>query len=235
MPNLHLEPHSGASASQTNWLRASVLGANDGIISVASMVVGVAGAISDVRTILISGIAGLMAGAFSMAAGEYVSVSSQRDTELALLEKERGELRDFPAQELEELTKIYESKGISRQTAEVVARELTAYDAFGAHVEAELNINPNELTSPTVAAVASFLSFAVGGVIPLIAILLAPAGGHVWATFSAVAVALVITGVLSARVSGANIFTVTGRVIIGGFLAMLLTYGIGFLFGVSGL
>lgn len=233
--DIHAEPHGGAQASKLNWLRASVLGANDGIISTASILVGVAGAIADLRTIIISGIAGLLAGAFSMAAGEYVSVSSQRDTELALLQKERNELRDFPDAELEELTHIYETKGLSRQTAETVARELTARDAFAAHVEAELNINPEDLTNPWHAAIASGISFTVGAVIPMAAIMLPPEPLRIPVTFGAVVVALVITGVFSAWASGASYVKVTWRVVFGGVVAMAITYGIGRLFGVVGL
>jgi VIT1/CCC1 family predicted Fe2+/Mn2+ transporter len=170
-----------------------------------------------------------------MAAGEYVSVSSQRDTEQALLEKERGELEQFPAEELEELTGLYEKKGLSRATAESVARELTARDAFAAHAEAELKIDPTELTSPWAAAVASALSFTAGGVIPLFAIALPPESSRIAVTFAAVFAALVITGVLSAWASGASTLKVTLRVVAGGMLAMVVTYGIGKLFGVAGI
>lgn len=232
---MHDELHTQAVGSQLNWLRAAVLGANDGITSVASIVVGIAGAIADVRTILIGGVAGLLAGAFSMAAGEYVSVSSQRDTELSLLDKERHELRTQPDAELEELTALYQAKGLARQTAEAVARELTAHDVLRAHAEAELKITPGEYTSPWQAAVASFLSFMVGGIIPLVAVLLAPSMWHVTATFVSVGVALVITGLLSAWASGSGYTKVTTRVVAGGILAMGITYGIGLLFGVAGL
>lgn len=232
---VHKEPHGSAGGAKLNWLRAAVLGADDGIISVASIVVGVAGAIADLRTILIGGIAGLLAGVFSMAAGEYVSVSSQRDTERVLLEKERGELRDFPNEELEELTGIYEQKGLSRATAAAVARELTAHDVFAAHAEAELKIDPHDLTNPWHAAIASALSFTAGGVIPLAAIILPPEPWRIAVTFAAVFVALVITGLLSAWASGANPVKVTVRVVAGGMLAMVVTYGIGKLFGVVGI
>ncbi len=231
----HSEPHGSGAVSQLNWLRAAVLGAGDGIISVASIIVGVAGAIADLRTILIGGVAGLLAGVFSMAAGEYVSVSSQRDTEKALLEKERGELRDFPDAELEELTGLYEQKGLSRATAKAVARELTLHDVFAAHAEAELKIDPKELTNPWHAALASALSFTAGGIIPLISIALPPEPLRVPVTFGAVFVALVVTGVLSAWASGASPVKVAIRVVLGGMLAMVVTYGIGKLFGVAGI
>lgn len=233
--NAHFEPHLSDSLSNTNWLRAAVLGANDGIVSVAALVVGVAGATSSAHAILIAGIAGLLAGALSMAVGEFVSVSSQRDTEKALLAKERYELEHFPEEELEELTMIYERKGLSRPTAELAARELTAHDAFGAHVEAELHIDPDDLTSPWQAAFASGASFTVGAIIPLAAILVPPQEYKVIATFASVLFALVITGVLSARVSGARTGHVTLRMVAGGGLAMLITFVIGNLFNVSGI
>ncbi len=232
--NEHFEPHNDESLSHTNWLRAAVLGANDGIVSVAALVVGVAGATSSASAIFIAGIAGLTAGALSMAVGEFVSVSSQRDTEKALLAKEKYELENFPEEELEELTKIYEQKGLGRATAELVARELTEHDAFGAHVEAELHIDPNELTSAWQAAFASAASFTVGAIIPLAAILLPPQEYKVIATFVAVLLALVITGVLSARVSKARVGHVTLRMVAGGGFAMLVTFFIGNLFGVQG-
>lgn len=232
---LHARIESDTSASRSNWLRAAVLGANDGIVSLAALIVGVAGATTASGHIFITGIAGLLAGALSMAVGEYVSVSSQRDIELALMEKERDELRDLPVEELEELTDIYEKKGLTRATAEQAAKELTAHDAFGAHLEAELHINPSELTNPWHAAFASAASFVVGAVIPLIAIMLPPARYRIIVTFAAVLVALIVTGVLSAVMSGAKIHTVTIRTVIGGIVAMLITFGIGILFGVSGI
>jgi VIT1/CCC1 family predicted Fe2+/Mn2+ transporter len=231
----NIEPHDTGTNSKLNWLRAAVLGSNDGIVSVASIVVGVAGAISDARPILIAGIAGLIAGALSMAMGEYVSVSSQRDTEQALLEKERYELEHDAENELQELASMYEKKGLSKETANVVAKELTAHDAFAAHVDIELNIDPNDLTNPWHAAVASALSFLAGGIIPLLAIVLPPADVRIPVTFASVLVALVITGVLSARASGSALFKPTMRIVVGGTLAMLVTYGIGKLFGVVGL
>lgn len=229
----HYEYHGESAASRSNWLRASVLGANDGIVSLAALVVGVAGAAGGSSHLFITGLAGLLAGALSMAVGEYVSVSSQKDTEIALLHKERLELENFPEHELAELTDIYEKKGLSRATAEIVAKELTAHDAFGSHVEAELNLNPDERTNPWHAAVASAASFVAGALIPFIAILLPPPALKIPVTFGAVLIALLITGVVSARVSGAPLLRVTGRVVVGGMLAMLITFGIGTLFGVS--
>ena len=229
----HREPQ-GASGAALNWLRAAVLGANDGIVSLAALVVGVAGATETLSHILITGVAGLLAGALSMAAGEYVSVSSQRDAEEALLSKERHELATTPEDELEELTRLYEQKGLSRATAEQAARELSAHDAFGAHAEAELGIKPHELASPSHAAAASAASFVAGAIIPLLAILLPAASIRIPVTFAAVLAALALTGVLSARMSRVPAKRPTIRVVAGGALAMAVTLGIGVLFGVAG-
>lgn len=229
----HAEPHAQSHASKLNWLRAAVLGANDGLVSLSALVVGVAGATTSSHSILVTGVAGLLAGAFSMAIGEYVSVSSQRDTEESLLRKERYELEHFPEAELEELTGLYQSKGLSRETAELVARELTTHDAFAAHVETELKIDAEELTSPWQAALASALSFVAGAIIPLIAIMVPPEPYRIFVTFAAVFVALIVTGVWSARMSGTKPFVVTVRMVVGGILAMLATFVIGRLFGTS--
>src|SRR6185312_12028563 len=216
-------PHQSDSGSKLNWLRAAVLGANDGIVSVASIVVGVAGASNSAGFIFTAGIAGLVAGALSMAVGEYVSVSTQRDTERALLEKERYELEHEPEAELAELTSLYAAKGLSQETALQVARELTAHDAFAAHVDAELHIDPNALTNPWQAAIASAASFLSGAIIPLIAVVLPPESIRIPVTFAAVLVALIITGTLSAYAGGANKTRATVRVVVGGLLAMAIT------------
>lgn len=226
---------SSSHTAKLNWLRAAVLGANDGIVSVAGLVVGVAGATTSQTVILAAGVAGIVAGAISMAAGEYVSVSSSRDTEKALLKKEHQALKDFPEEELEELAQIYQRKGLTKSTAELVARELTKNDAFAAHVDAELGINPDELTNPWHAAIASALAFLLGSVVPLIVIVLSPGPYRVPVTFTAVIIALVITGIVSAKVSGANILKATIRVVFGGALAMIVTYTVGSLFHVSGI
>lgn len=231
----HTETQNNITSNKLNSLRAGVLGANDGIVSVSSVIVGVAGATSEVRAILTAGVAALVAGALSMAVGEYVSVSSQRDSEKALLVKEKFELENMPEQELEELTQIYQNKGMSRSTAELVARELTARDAFAAHVDAELNINPNNLTNPVHAAYASGVSFILGAIIPVLAILIAPTNNKVIATFISVFIALIITGTLSAYIGGAKKVKATIRVVLGGVLAMIITFGIGKLFGVVGI
>ena len=230
----HPEWHTGGDSTQLNWLRAAVLGANDGIVSVAAVVVGVAGAAASVDFILTAGIAALVGGALSMAVGEYVSVSTQRDTEKALLKKERFELDNYPEQELEELADIYQKKGLSSETAHVVARELTAKDAFAAHVDAELGIDPHDLTNPWHAAYASAASFLVGGLIPL-AMVFAPENVRIIAIFVGVLIALAITGSVSAYVGGANKTTATVRNLAGGALAMLITFGVGKLFGIVGL
>ncbi len=231
----HEEPHTANLSSRINWLRAAVLGANDGIVSVAALVVGVAGATSDPRAILTAGIAGTIAGALSMAAGEYVSVAAERDTEQALLAKERRELDTEPEAELEELVGLYVTKGLSRLTAATVARELTANDAFSAHVETELKLDPGKLASPTQAAFASALSFFSGAVIPIAVIVVAPPAIEIPATFVAALLALMATGWLGARAGGAGRLQATLRVAAGGALAMASTYLIGYLFGVSGI
>jgi VIT1/CCC1 family predicted Fe2+/Mn2+ transporter len=231
----HSEPHTGKESSKLNWLRAAVLGANDGIVSVAALVVGVAGATDSAGFILTAGIAGVVAGALSMAAGEYVSVSSQSDTEKALIEKERRELAEEPNKELEELTTLYEAKGLSRSTAAVVARELTAHDALAAHLEVELNIRQEKLSNPWHAAFASAASFVAGAALPIIAITVPPIEWRIPITFVSVVLALALTGSLSAHVGNANKTRATLRVVLGGALAMAVTFGIGRLFGIAGI
>lgn len=231
----HKEPHTTKTTSKLNWLRASVLGANDGIVSIAGLVVGVAGATNSPHVIFTAGIAGIVAGAISMAAGEYVSVSSSRDTEKALLKKEKYELEHYPDEELEELAHIYEHKGLSKKTAKIVAEELTAKDAYAAHVDAELNIDPNDLTNPWHAAFASAASFLGGAIIPLLVIVLLPTSLKIPLTFVSVLIALAITGTISAKVGDANILRATTRVVFGGALAMIVTYGVGRLFNVTGI
>jgi len=226
------EPHdSGAASVLLNWLRAAVLGANDGIVSTAGLVMGVAGATTDRKAILIAGLAGLVAGALSMAAGEYVSVSTQRDTEQALLAKERRELEEEPEEELAELAGIYVAKGVSEETARQVALELTAHDALAAHADAELGIDPDVLTNPWHAAFASMIAFTIGALLPLLTITLFTEAVRVWATVVSVVVALALTGFLSARFAGADTRRAMLRTIGGGVLAMAVTYAIGDLVG----
>jgi VIT1/CCC1 family predicted Fe2+/Mn2+ transporter len=227
------DPHDVSVHSKLNWLRAGVLGANDGIVSVAALVVGVAAATTDVGAILIAGVAAVIAGAISMGLGEYVSVSSQRDTERALIAKERWELDTMPDQELAELAGLYRAKGLSAQTAAVVAQELTAHDALGAHLEVELHIDEDDVVSPWHAAGASALAFLIGSVLPMLAILLPPPEWRIPITFVAVVVALAITGWLSAWIGGAPRTRAILRVTIGGALALVVTYAIGALLGVA--
>ena len=215
-------------------MRAAVLGANDGIVSIAGLVVGVAGATSSKIIILTAGLAGIVAGALSMAAGEYVSVSTQRDIEKALLEKERQELIDQPEEELAELASLYQAKGLKAATALIVAKELTENNAFAAHVDIELQIDPDNLTNPWHAAYASSASFLVGALIPLAVIMLPLGSLTVAVTFVAVVVALIITGFLSAKAGGASIRASVLRVVAGGVLAMIVTYAIGRLFTIAG-
>lgn len=195
--------------------------------------VGVAAATAERAPILTAGVAGLAAGAVSMALGEYVSVSTQRDTEKAMLSKERRELRDDPVTELDELVALYEGKGLSPATARTVAKELTEHDAFAAHAEIELGIKPGELTSPWQAALSSALSFTVGALLPIIAILVPPAAWRVPVTVISVLLALVITGVLSAALGGAPTQRAVLRNVIGGGLALVITYAIGHLVGAA--
>jgi VIT1/CCC1 family predicted Fe2+/Mn2+ transporter len=229
------EPHSDDGIhNRLNWLRAGVLGANDGIVSTAGIVVGVAGASSDRTTILVAGVAGLVAGALSMATAEYVSVSGQRDSEEALLRKEAAELRDDPEDELAELAGIYVEKGLDQDLALQVAVQLTDHDALGAHAEAELGIDPDDLTNPWHAAVASLISFSLGALLPLVMILLLTSELRVAVTFAAVTVALAGTGYLSARLGYAPVRRAVVRNVLGGAVAMAVTYGVGNLLGTTG-
>ena len=227
------EPHRGSLADRLNWLRAGVLGADDGIVSVAGIVVGVAAAGAARGPIFTAGVAGLAAGALSMAVGEYVSVSTQRDSERAALDKEKAELVAEPRTELNELAKIYQDKGVSPETAMQVAKELTEHDALAAHAEAELGINPKELTNPWQAALSSAVSFTAGALLPLLAILLPPASLRIPVTVAAVLVALGITGWVSAHLGGADPRRAALRVTIGGALAMAITFAIGHLVGAA--
>ena len=227
------EPHTGGTAGRLNWLRAAVLGANDGIVSVAGIVIGVAGATSARGPIFTAGLAGLVAGAVSMALGEYVSVSSQRDSQRAMMAQEKHELAASPEAELAELTALYEAKGLSAATARTVAAELTSHGALAAHLDAELHIDPADIPSPVQAAAASALSFTVGAVLPLLAILLPPATARVAVTFAAVLIALGLAGALSARLGGSDIRRAVLRLVIGGALGLAFTYGVGHLFGTA--
>jgi vacuolar iron transporter family protein len=228
-----MEDKDRASNSTLNWLRAAVLGANDGIVSVSSIILGVAGATSARHTIFIAGLAGLVAGAFSMAVGEYVSVSSQSDAEKSFIAREKRRLKSDPKHELEGLAQVFMAKGASEKTARQMARELTEKDALAAHLDAEMNIDEGDLNNPLQAAVASFISFTVGALVPLVAMLLASSHTRVAITFIAVLIALCITGYLSATVGEASRKRAIVRVVVGGALAMAATYFIGHLFGAA--
>jgi len=232
-PPITTEPHSPGRTSRMNWLRAGVLGADDGIVSVAGIVVGVAGATSSRGAIFTAGMAGLVAGAVSMALGEYVSVSSQRDSEVAMIGLERDELTRSPAGEEVELAAIYRGKGLTATTAATVAAELMAHDALGAHLDAELNIDPDDSASPVQAAAASALAFTLGALLPLLAMMLTPSGIRVPVTVGAVLLALGIAGAASARIGGSRPRSAVLRIVIGGAAGLGFTYLVGHLFGTA--
>jgi VIT1/CCC1 family predicted Fe2+/Mn2+ transporter len=227
------EPQNGRIASKLNWLRAGVMGANDGIVSTAGMVTGVAGAAVSHEGVLIAGAAAVAAGAMSMAVGEYVSVSSQRDSERAEIERVRAELAARPADELEELAELVQSHGVDPDLARKVAIQLTKRDAVAAHARLELGIDPTELSNPWQAGIASMLAFVVGGLIPLLAILLATRDLLVPTTATAVVLALAITGTVSAHLGNASKLRAVLRTVGGGIAAMAITYGIGSLIGLQ--
>ncbi|WP_411977976.1 VIT family protein [Streptomyces phaeochromogenes] len=230
----HDEAHGGALGERLNWLRAAVLGANDGIVSTAGLVVGVAGATDARSALLTAGLAGLLAGSMSMAAGEYVSVSTQRDSEKAAIAAERRELRDQPEAELEELTELLEDRGLSRDVALEAAQQLTERDALRAHARVELGIDPDQLANPWHAAWASFLAFTAGALLPLLAMVLPPAAWRLAVTVVSVLAALVLTGWTSARLGAADPRRAMLRNVAGGALAMAVTYGTGALLGAAG-
>jgi len=227
------EPHRVSHLSKLNWLRAGVLGANDGIVSIAALLVGVAAATSDIGPLVIAGVAGLAAGAISMGLGEYVSVSSQRDSELALIAKEKQELIDQPEVELAELATIYEHKGLSPATAKTVAQELTDHDPIRAHLEAELNILEAHIVNPWAAALSSIVSFLAGAMLPFLSVLLAAPDYRILATVLASLIALGATGAAGAYLGGSRMIPAVIRVIIGGALALAVTWGIGTLLGTT--
>lgn len=225
----HREDHR---LERVGWLRAAVLGANDGIVSTASLIIGVAAASTGQAEILVAGVAGLVAGAMSMAAGEYVSVSSQADTEAASLNKERTELAEQPAFEHEELKAIYVARGLDETLADQVATQLAAKDALGAHARDELGISEMSTARPVQAALTSALTFAVGAALPLLAVLLVPANWLIWAVSISSLVFLGILGAVGARAGGADPWRPTVRVLFWGALAMAITAGIGTIFGI---
>ena len=226
----HIERHRN---HRIGWLRAAVLGANDGIVSTASLILGVAAAGASAANILIAGIAGLVAGAMSMAAGEYVSVSSQADTESADLDRERRELVADPAHEHAEMAAIYVGRGLDARLAAEVATQLMAHDALGAHARDELGIFETLSARPVQAALASAATFAMGAALPLVVLVMAPPQALVWAVAASALVFLAMLGALAARAGGASVIHAAVRVTFWGALAMALTAGVGRLFGVA--
>lgn len=225
------EPDDADIPGRLNWLRAGVLGANDGIVATAAIVLGVAASTTSRTAILTAGIAGLAAGAMAMAAGEYVSVSSQRDSEKALLAKQQRELRQTPEEALAKLTDLYAGKGLSHDLAEQVAHQLTEHDSLGAHAEADLGIDPDNLTGPWSSAFASFIAFTVGALVPLLAMAFAPPLWRVAVTVVASVLALASTGILAARLGQSPTAKPLWRNVASGLAAMAFTYGIGSLVG----
>ncbi|MFN5416570.1 MAG: VIT family protein [Flavobacteriia bacterium] len=217
---------------RSNWLRAAVLGANDGIISISSLAIGVAAASSSREPIILASVAGLVAGALSMAAGEYVSVSSQTDTEKADIEREAKELKEMPVDELNILAQIYERRGLTKETAMQVAIELTEKDALGAHIRDELGINEISQANPIQAAIASGTAFTVGGLFPLLVILFAPVKGMEYWLYGFTILSLIILGVIAAKTGGSSIKKAIIRITIWGTLAMGLSAFVGYLFGI---
>lgn len=226
-------PSDMANNSKLNKLRAAVLGANDGIVSISSLVMGVAGATSDSKAIAIAGLAALIAGALSMAVGEYVSVSSQSDAEKAYIAEETIDLKERPEEELEELAREYEKLGLTKKTAKEVAKELTAKDALAAHLHVHFNLDPDDINNPWHAAIASLIAFTVGGLVPFLTMILSPVSIRIWTTSFAVLIALFCVGYISARVGNASKGRAVARVVFGGLLAMAITYYVGVLFGTT--
>lgn len=233
MPQASAHPDDPHYVMRSGWLRAAVLGANDGVVSVSSLIVGVAAADPNPSTVVIAGIAGLSAGAMSMAAGEYVSVSSQAETERADIARETKALRDLPDAELDELAAIYREKGLSAETALVVAKELTEKDALGSHVRDELGLSEVHAARPLQAAFASGVTFSVAAAVPLLAALLAPAGLIIPVVLVVTVITLAALGALGATAGAAPVLRATLRVVVWGVFAMAVTAGVGRLFGIS--
>lgn len=219
--------------SRSNWLRAAVLGANDGIISISSLAIGVAAASTTRDPIVLAAVAGLVAGALSMAAGEYVSVSSQTDTENADIEREKQELKEMPEAELDILAQIFEKRGLKKETAKQVALELTEKDALGAHIREELGINEISKAKPIQAAIASGASFTIGGLMPLLAILFVPIKGIEYWLYGFTILFLISLGGISAKTGGSSITKAVLRISIWGTIAMGLSACAGYIFGVN--
>lgn len=226
----HIENHY---INRSNWLRASVLGANDGILSVASIAIGVASAGETANSIVLASVAGLVAGAFSMAAGEYVSVSSQTDIEQADIERERIELEEMPEIELQRLAQIYQDRGLSKETAMLVAKELTAKDALAAHVRDELGINEMTKAKPLQAAFASLVSFIFGGILPVIIVILFAGDSLTYWLYGFSTIFLALLGGISAKTGGANVLRAIIRITFWGTVAMGVSSLIGYIFDVN--
>jgi len=218
---------------RSNWLRAAVLGANDGIISISSLAIGVAAASTTREPIILATVAGLVAGALSMAAGEYVSVSSQTDTEKADIEREIQELKEMPEEELQILAQIYEKRGLKKETAMQVAIEFTEKDALAAHIRDELGINEISQANPIQAAMASGAAFTVGGVLPLLAVLFSPVDGMEYWLYGFTILSLVILGAVAAKTGGSSVKLAILRITIWGTIAMVLSAIVGYIFGVN--
>ena len=222
---------SGRILSTLNWLRAGVLGANDGIVSTAAIIFGVAGASASHSTIMLAGIAAVAAGALSMAAGEYVSVSSQRDLEVAELARAKADLVRDPERQLQLLARLFEQRGVQPQMAIEVSRQMSAKDALSVHARAELGLDPEAVTNPWAAAFASMIAFTVGGVIPIVSMVLATRAAEIWITGAAVVLAMALTGAASAKFGNIPLIPSVIRNVAGGLLAMAVTYGVGNIVG----
>lgn len=233
MADTSAHPDDPHYITRSGWLRAAVLGANDGIVSVSSLLVGVAAADPSPRAVLIAGVAGLAAGAMSMAAGEYVSVSSQSDTERADIEREKIALAEMPEEEFKELVAIYEERGLSRETAVAVARELTENDALDAHVRDELGLSEVHTANPLQAAIASGATFSVAAALPVLAAYLAPTSAIIPAVLLVTVLALIALGAIGAKAGAAPMMPAILRVVGWGVFAMAVTAAVGWLFGVS--
>jgi VIT1/CCC1 family predicted Fe2+/Mn2+ transporter len=222
---------SGQILSRLNWLRAGVLGANDGIVSTAAIIFGVAGASAAHSTVMLAGMAAVAAGALSMAAGEYVSVATQRDLEIAELARQKADLERDPERELQVLARLFEQRGVEPQLAMDVSRQMSAKDALAVHARAELGIDPDAVTNPWAAAFASLVAFTIGGLIPIVAMMLSPRAAEIWVTGAAVVIAMALTGAVSARLGRMPLVPSIVRNVAGGVLAMAITYGLGRLAG----
>jgi VIT1/CCC1 family predicted Fe2+/Mn2+ transporter len=222
-----IAPESARILSTLNWLRAGVLGANDGIVSTAAIIFGVAAASATHATVMLAGIAAVAAGAMSMAAGEYVSVSTQRDLEVAELGRQKSDLARDPERELNILTRLFEQRGVEPKLAAEVAREMSDKDAVAVHARAELGIDPDNVTSPWAAAIASMVSFTVGGSIPIVAMLVSARAIEIEVAGAAVVVAMALTGFVSARLGRTPVLRSVVRNVAGGMLAIAITYGVG--------